>query len=264
MHGQETRNPKESPETLLHDDGDPGLEWREWAVSSYRLAGVDNVVQPKQSRLYWIGGPFHTGFETQKGQFAESVLRGVVNLLDEYRNACQQQYIAFNGVCNGRNLAYERFKSSVDPASMDNTISVGTAFPDSGQSPGASTIASISIREFLRGLKQNGDFENQHAKAFLVFIYHLWDERYRPAIGKLLSVDPKKQVLCDLMGDLRRVRNLIIHNDSIVPKGFANRLTMLQEIWNLQRGELKLTENMIHSLMEQINAIRVNIAAAAS
>ena len=149
MHGQETINPKKGPETLLHDDGDPGLEWREWAVSSYRLAGVDNVVQPKQSRLYWIGGPFHTGLETQKGQFAESVLRGVVNLLDEYRNACQQQYIAFNGVCNGRNLAYERFKSSVDPASMDNTISVGTAFPDSGQSPGASTIASISIREFL-------------------------------------------------------------------------------------------------------------------
>ena len=146
---------------------------------------------------------------------------------------------------------------------MDNMFSVGTAFPDSKQSPGSSTIATIKIGDFLKGLEEGGEFENQHAKAFLVLIYHLWDEKYRPAIGSLLSVDPTKQVLCDLMGDVRRVRHLIIHNDSVVPQGFMHRLTMLQEIWNLQPGELKLTEKMIQSLMEQINAIRVNIAASA-
>ena len=121
----------------------------------------------------------------------------------------------------------------------------------------------MKIGDFLKGLEEGGEFESQHARAFVVLIYHLWDEKCRPAIGKLLSVDPKKQVRCDLMGDLRLVRNLIIHNDSVVPQGFANRLTMLQEIWNLQPGELKLTEKMIHSLMEQINAIRVNIIALA-
>ena len=220
------------------------------------------MTSPQQSSLYWTGGPFNTGLETEQGYFSEDGLRGAVKFLDEYREACQKQFIAFDGVCNGRTLAYERFKSSVDPAHMDNTISVGTAFPDSRQSLGASTIASMKIGDFLKGLGEGGEFENQHAKAFLVLIYHLWDEKCRPAIGKLLSVDPKEQVLCDLMGDVRLVRNLIIHNDSVVPRGFVHRLTMLQEVWNLQPGELRLTGKMIHSLMEQINAIRVKIVAS--
>ena len=206
------------------------------------------MTSSQQSSLYWTGGEFHTGLMTEQGHFTEAALRDVLKFLDEYRDVCQMQYIAFNGVCNGRSLAYERFKSSSDPASMDNTLSVGTAFPGSKQSPGASTIASMKIGDFLKGLEEGGEFENQHAKAFIVLIYHLWDEKYRPAIGKLLSVDPKKQVLCDLMGDIRQVRNQIIHNDSVVPQGFVHKLTILQEIWNLQPGELKLTEKMIHSL----------------
>ena len=218
----------------------------------------------QQSSLYWTGGEFHTELMTEQGHFTETALRDVLKFLDEYRDVCQMQYIAFNGVCNGRTLAYERFKSSFDPANMDNTFFVGTAFPGSKQSPGASTIASTKIGDLLKGLAEGGEIENQHAKAFVVLIYHLWDEKYRPAIGSLLSVDPTKQVLCDLMGDVRLVRNLIIHSDSVVPQRFVHRLTMLQEIWNLQPGELKLTEKMIHSLMEQINAIRVNIAASPS
>lgn len=221
------------------------------------------MTTPRQSNLYWTGGAFHTGLMTEQGQFAESVLGDAIKFLDDYRDACQMQFVAFNGVCNGRTLAYERFKSSFDPANMDKTFYVGTAFPDSKQSLGASTIASMKIEDFLKGLEDGGEFENQHAKAFLVLIYHLWDEKYRPAIGNLLSVDPTEQVLCDLMGDVRLVRHLIIHNDSVVPQGFVRRLTMLQEIWDLQPGELKLTEKMIHSLMEQINAIRVKIAASA-
>ena len=221
------------------------------------------MTSPEQSKLYWRGGPFLTGVETEEGRFSEDALRDVLKLLDDYRDACQKQYIAFKGVCNGRNLAYERFKNTLSPDSMDNHFHVGTAFPDSKQSPGASTIASMKIRDFLRGLEEGGDFENQHAKAFLVFIYHLWDEKHRPDIGKVLSVDSKTEVLCDLQGDIRRVRNLIIHNDSVIPQEFANRQTMLQEIWDLQPGQLTLTGKMIHSLMEQINAIRVRIAVSA-
>ena len=221
------------------------------------------MTSPIKSSLYWTGGPFHTGLGTEQGCFSEDSLSGAVKFLEEYRNDCQKQFIAFNGVCNGRTLAYERFKTSVDPAHMDDTFSVGTSLPDSRQSPGASTIASMKIRDFIKGLEEGGEFENQHAKAFLVLIYHLWDEKYRPAIEKLLSVDPKEQVLCDLMGDIRLVRNLISHNDAGVPQGCVQRLRMLQEVWILQPGELKMTEKMIHALMEQINAIRVNIVASA-
>ena len=62
--------------------------------------------------------------------------------------------------------------------------------------------------EVLECLKSGGVFEDQNAKAFLVTILHRWDEHFRPSIARLLSVGPNA-VQCDLMGDLRIVRNAL-------------------------------------------------------
>ena len=69
----------------------------------------------------------------------------------------------------------------------------------------------------------------------------------------------KRQVECSLMGAIRLVRNLIIHENSVVPQHFSAKLELLSQIWNLEPGELAITEKMVQSLMEQINAICVQI-----
>ena len=97
-----------------------------------------------------------------------------------------------------------------------------------------------------------------NAKALVVFMYHLWDENFRNRMAKIISV-PKRQVKCALMGDIRKIRHLIIHKNSVVPQNFSAKIEFLSQIWDLEPGELIITEKMIHSLMEQINAIRVQI-----
>ena len=123
---------------------------------------------------------------------------------------------------------------------------------------GSPPLLNISQGELLKGLKKGGEFENQHAKALVVFMYHLWDENFRNRIAKIISV-PKRQVKCALMGDIRQVRHLIIHKNSVVPQNFSAKLEFLSQIWDLEPRELTITEKMVHSLMEQINAIRVQI-----
>lgn len=91
-------------------------------------------------------------------------------------------------------------------------------------------------------------------------MFHRWDEQFRHLIAQTLSVS-KDAVECDLMGDVRHVRHLIIHDNSGIPRNFTAKLKILCQIWNLQPGKLRLTEQMIHSLMEQINAIRVRVEA---
>ena len=66
-------------------------------------------------------------------------------------------------------------------------------------------------------------------------------------------------MVCELLGDIRRVRNLIIHESSVVPGSFANSLTFLPQIWNFESTELRITSGMVHSLMEQLNALRLTI-----
>ena len=67
------------------------------------------------------------------------------------------------------------------------------------------------------------------------------------------------QVQCTLMGDLRHIRNVIIHEDAVIPQDFSDKLELLPQIWSLEPGELRITEQMVHSLMEQINALRIQI-----
>ena len=107
------------------------------------------MTNPQQSNLYWKGGPFHTRLGTH-GNVPEDVLGNAVKFLDEYRGDCQKQYIAFNRVCNGRHLAYERYKSASNPANMDNTIFIGTAFPNSPRFKAVSRILDNCINEDRR------------------------------------------------------------------------------------------------------------------
>ena len=89
-------------------------------------------------------------------------------------------------------------------------------------------------------------------------MYLRWDEYFRPRIADILSVN-KNAVKSDLMGDIRHLRISIIHKNSVLPSNFNDKLTYLPHIWRLNREQLTITEPMVHSLMEQINAIRVRV-----
>ena len=210
-----------------------------------------------ESKLYWTGGLFRTSILCWPKRQQHQIDKAIA-ILDEFRSACQKQFIAFEPTINGRPMAYERFSKQLNPEHRDNRFSVGAGLPDAEQLPGRSTIASITQGELLEGLKKGGDFDNQHAKAVIVFIYHLWDESYRVRIADSLGVKPCK-VTCDLMGDLREIRNAIIHNSSIIEEKTLQKLKFLLGIWQIESAELVVTGTMLHALMEQLNAIRVDI-----
>ena len=210
-----------------------------------------------EGQLYWTGGLFRVGIrcwpERQQG-----AIDMALGILEEFRSACQKQFIAFEPTVNGRPMAYERWREQIKPEHLGNSLHVGTNFPDAEQQPGQSTIARITLRELLEGLKKGGDFDNQHAKAVIVFVYHLWDESYRAKMAKALHVG-LDSITCGLMGDLREIRNAIIHNNSIIGEQMLQKLKFLPSIWQIEVGELLITGTMLHSLMEQLNAIRVDI-----
>ena len=207
--------------------------------------------------LYWTEGPFRVALQHPPNT-PQHLLTDTISILEHFRSDCQRQFCAFSGSVNGRLLAYDKFSSFFK--SRDNTFFVGTGPPDSEPRLGQSVIAQMRQGEFLDSLKSGGAFEDQNAKAFIVMIFHRWDDQFRYLIAKVLSV-PKSTVQCDLMGDVRHIRNAIIHEDSDITDPFISKLKMLPLIWDLQPGKLTLSEKMIHALMEQINAIRVRVAA---
>lgn len=220
----------------------------------------DHMVEDRPpSELYWTGGRFNACIVCWVRRQQQEIDQAV-KILDEFRSACQKQYITFQPGLNGRRMAYEYLSGAIRPEIRSGTLSVGTVLPDATPQPGQSLVANIPIQDLLEGLKEGGDFDNQHAKAVIVFIYHIWEGYYRGRIAESLRVKTAN-VSCDLLGDLREIRNSIIHNNSIIEGKTLEKLSFLPGIWRVELGELVITSIMLHSLMEQLNAIRVEVTA---
>ena len=217
----------------------------------------------KQSDLYWDGGALHTQIDFSHLSMTLEDASNAIAFLEEFQSLCHKHYFCLHSALLGQRHIHYRFGRFVSPENLDKDIWIGAGPPDSAQIPGRSTVGKMRQREFLESLQRDGEFANYHAKAFVVFVYHIWDESYRKRIADTLSIE-KDRVECTLMGDIRKVRNLILHEDSVIPAGFSSRLEILAEIWNLEPGHLRITESMVHSFMEQLMAIRLTIAGPQS
>ncbi len=104
---------------------------------------------------------------------------------------------------------------------------------------------------------EGGEFENLRNQALLVMIYHRWEEVYRYRISRVFGVR-KNLVDCLLMGEVRLVRNVIVHEGGVVTGEL--RCPFLERIWGpIGLGQLRISDVMVHALMEQLNAIQVEV-----
>ncbi|WP_137169408.1 hypothetical protein [Marinomonas sp. FW-1] len=97
--------------------------------------------------------------------------------------------------------------------------------------------ARIKTVECIEKCKEGGSFSNEIRKSLLCTMYSLWDELYRHRVAAASNIEAKNLV-CPLMGDLRKIRHCIIHNKSIVPE-----VGIIFEVldWQLSPGKLEIT-----------------------
>ncbi len=216
------------------------------------------MTDDNSSDLYWQGGKFRCRI-LYPGSISPYEASKAMRIIEDFRSYCYEQDIIFVIARVAKDQWLQSHKHMFEN-SKDNTVFFGTQNPaaDEPQSLGNSTTSSILHKDLLEMLEPGGKFESQLSKQFIVFVYHLWSENFRDKIAESLSIS-KDQVECDLMEDIRRIRNRIIHWNAVVRLKDLNHLKILSQIWDLKPGELLISNNMIHSLMEQINALYVKI-----
>lgn len=100
--------------------------------------------------------------------------------------------------------------------------------------------ARMKTTDCIKKCEKNGTFSNEITKSLLVTMYSLWDEVYRHSVAEAVGVECK-YIECPLMGDLRKIRHIIIHHKSIVPETGIN-FEVLE--WQLPSGKLEITYEM--------------------
>ena len=207
------------------------------------------------SSLYWTSGrPEIKIF--YENPVSEEDSTEALRILDEYRSHCVRLWFAFNGVINGRHLAVQQWQQR--SVARHNRLFVGTQFPEQEQSVGKSTFAHITFGELFDAMADGGEFEQLNAKAYIVFIDALWEDFARKRIGDVLQVK-SREVKCELLADLRRLRNVIVHQSERAKREYVEKAALLPHIWDIDPNYLIITANMLQALIEQLNAVQVHI-----
>lgn len=179
-------------------------------------------------------------------------------LLVGFRALCHEHFVAWSEANMGLSAQRERLPNMM-PQGVGGTIGFVSRASDSAPPPLSHSIPQMDMEQYRAALEPDGDFVQYQNRALIVFIYQTWEDGVRPQISKLYGVESDR-VRCHLMGDLRHVRNDIIHRKGRISTD--RDLPLLSQFWRVESDEWRfLGEDMRH-LIDQISSLRVFVSEA--
>jgi len=130
-------------------------------------------------------------------------------------------------------------------SSIDNTgqrVVVRASYEDPTQ-PDVIHNRIIRASDYIAANSENGSNAQQHSQAVLVFLFAYWDEEIRPRLATLKKVE-SREIESDIMGDLRLLRNDILHNKGIISTNTTNGLEKLCDMFVVDQPIHISYENM--------------------
>ncbi|MFG5383832.1 hypothetical protein [Yoonia sp. R2-816] len=115
--------------------------------------------------------------------------------------------------------------------------------------------SEIPTKLALAGMEIDGPFSQMIAQGVVAILYGLWEDHYRAQIASELDCK-KNELACDLMGDLRRIRQWIVHANGIADKN-VTKLSVLS--WPSKRGPIFLGSSEMAELQRAINTMTVEV-----
>ncbi len=73
----------------------------------------------------------------------------------------------------------------------------------------------IRAVDYVAANAPGGSNEQKHARAIIVFLFTYWEDEIRPRLAKAKGID-LKEIRSDIMGDMRVLRNVILHSKSVL------------------------------------------------
>lgn len=128
---------------------------------------------------------------------------------------------------------------------IDNTgqrVVVYASYEDPSQ-PDVIHNRIIRASDYIAANSKDGSNAQQHSQAVLVFLFAYWEEEIRPRLATLKKVE-LREIESDIMGDLRLLRNDILHNKGIISPTTTNGLKKLCDMFVVDKPIHISYENM--------------------
>jgi hypothetical protein len=142
--------------------------------------------------------------------------------IDNFVKYTDEMYVCISAAQLGLNDLVEKMRQAgADPTKR---LFVGPSDPNhEPHSP------SILIGNLIENGGRDGSYVDLISKSVLVSIFSTWDEFYRPKLAKIAGVKTNS-VACDILGEIRIVRNVIVHGNSNISKQ-KSKLKILSKLF---------------------------------
>ena len=101
----------------------------------------------------------------------------------------------------------------------------------------------IKATDYIEANARDGSNPQQHSQAILVFLYSYWEEEIRSRLAIALGIE-KNSIKSNIMGDLRILRNVILHAKGVLSKEKYDELNLLNDMFHEDKAIIIPYENM--------------------
>jgi len=152
----------------------------------------------------------------------------------EYLEFVKLQVGMYTDACSGfsknksiveRQVARVLKASGIKTDDAGQKIIVSTSFEDPSQ-PDIIHHRILRASDYLSNNSEGGINEQQHVRAIIIFLYTYWEDETRFRLAKSKNVD-KNSILSDVMGDMRIIRHVILHDKGILKNEDKGKLKKL-------------------------------------
>ncbi len=186
-------------------------------------------------------------------KISEEASAEIQNTMQQFSSDFQMMFVWFAAIFGSQNAMRNHLNHV---AAQDEPFTINTYRPDGRVD---SVLARVPVDSVIDAFTEAGDFERLYAKAFVVFTYQIWEEVARPKIATALNVENPNHINADLMGDLRYLRNWLVHRTESAESDFFRKAKTLPQVLSMQRGDPSLTANGVATLMQHLNHIQVEV-----
>lgn len=141
------------------------------------------------------------------------------NVSAELRRTYVATQFAMAGLCE----LVRKSKGAVAPENPDPKIYIGQTTPGD---PGSHLYSYVTLSELTAAANPGGTTASTLSQQWIVSSFHAWEDNHRPAFARMCGVDTN-DILSPIMGDLRNLRNDIIHHHGIASTANTGKNTLL-------------------------------------
>ncbi len=188
--------------------------------------------------------------ETLKGAMNEAfdeVIREYIDFVNQQVGVYMDALAGFSGHHTRVERQVHRVsrptKSSIDHTGQD--VVVWASYEDPTQ-PDVIHSRIIRANDYIAANSKGGSNEQQHARAVLVFLFTYWEDEIRPRLAASKSVH-LQEIRSDVMGDLRILRNVILHAKGIMRLEKCRDLKKLGDLFVVDQP-VRISYEIMHQI----------------